>query len=315
MVDLAPIFLRGCSPTLVAERSVSEGIKGWLVKSNYGIDLGSPGEFVLNGIVASTFYPYLFGDYVRFAMAAKESIHHSFAVPFDKRATAWALISRYYSAFFSAHALLRSQGRGVTWLDSAEAGYLERIGKLYIGPGFIAKRGGYSFEFSQRNGFDAELRLVSMSYGSGSHDDFWRVFLSYLAELGSRLLTQDAPLAADGVGRLSEVQRIINARAAKGMWLSFMRNEINYQHRYGVWYPFPQSVSGASCDRRKLAHTNAVIDLSMDASRSPLEAFNAVTCFLAALNSDLATLIKERVGDGAKNFRTDWNRLHTKLSS
>lgn len=285
------------------------------MSGSYGVSLGALDEIVLDGINVALFFPYLFGDYMRFALASKESIHLSFEESFDRRATAWPLINRYYSAFFSAHALLRSQGAGMTWLDAGEVAHLERLGKLYVGPNFTMRRGGYSFSVNPGNGYNGEVRLVAMNYGSGSHDDFWRYFVDYIADFGAQLLRSGAPMAAQTVGRIAEFERIIKAPSGRGIWLSFMRNEINYQHKYGTWYPFKPSTSGSSQDRRILTQTNNAIDLTADASRHPLKAFNAITCCLAALNNDFAVLMKERMGTGANRFKAEWNRLQTRLDS
>jgi hypothetical protein len=315
MVDLAPIFLRNSAAGLVAEKPASTGLRGWITQGNYGVAAGSLGEVVLTSVNAAEFFPHLLFDYIRFAMASKESIYLSFQKPFDKRATAWALINRYYSAFFSAHALLRSHGKGITWIDANEAVHLEKLGKLYVGPNFTMKRGGYAFAFNIGNGFNSELRLAPVSYGGGSHDDFWRYFLQYLSAFGSDLLRSGAPLASQTTARFIELRRIIVGPASRGMWLSFMRNEINYQHGYGTWFPFKPVTSGATHDKRVLQQRNSSIDLTADAATHPLSAFNAVTCCMASINSDLATLIKERAGVGATRFRAEWNRLYASLEA
>lgn len=316
MIDLAPFFLRGSSPALVSEQAVQNGLKGWILGETYGVALGnSLGEVVLNGINANTFFPANLSDYCRFALAAKETIHLSFDDAFDKHATAWALIKRYYSSFFSAHALLRTHNKGVIWIDADEANHLEKIGKLYVGQNFNIKRGGYSFEFNPGNGFNAEIKLAPVSYGGGSHDDFWRYFLAHLSLLGEQILQNNVPMASQAVARLDELRRIVMAPTAKGVWLSFMRNEINYRHKFGTWYPFKPQIMGAVLDRRTLQQTNSTIDLTVDVSRYPLKAFNAATCCLALLNNDLAVLIKERTGLGSSQFRSSWDRLQNKLSA
>ena len=315
MVDLATIFLRSSASGLVAEKPVLLGLKGWIARGTYGVSIGALGEVILTGVNAADFFPHLFFDYSRFAMAAKESIHLSFDKAFDKRATAWSLINRYYAAFFSAHALLRSHGRGITWIDTAEAAHLESLGKVYVGPNFTMKRGGYAFEFNTGNGFNAELKLAPVSYGGGSHDDFWRYFLGYLSDFGTAMLTSGAPMAAQATARFIELRRIILAPAAKGVWLSFMRNEINYQHGYGTWFPFKPITAGATQDKRILKQPNSAIDLTANAASQPLGAFNAVTCCMASINNDLASLVKERAGAGATRFRAEWNRLNTALDA
>ena len=316
MIDLAPTFLRESLPGLVSEAPAAGGLRGWLQQETFGVSLSASGnEVVLNGIVAENFFPYLLSDYSRFAMAAHESIHLSFADPFDRRATAWSLINRYYSAFFSAHALLRVHGRGVTWIDGAEAARLEKLGKLYIGTNFQFGKGGYAFEFGLSNSFNAELRLARLNSGSGSHDDFWRYFSTYLVNLGAGLLKSGAIDAQQAVARFDEIRQIILAPSMKGAWLSFMRNEINYQHKFGTWFPFKLPAPNASLEKRLLQQSNSAVNLAVRADSQPLKAFNAVTCCLASLNGDLASILKGRAGVGASRFRSDWDRLSTTLAA
>ncbi|MFO1249146.1 MAG: hypothetical protein U1E93_13240 [Alphaproteobacteria bacterium] len=315
MVDLAPTFLRETATGLLADAAEAGGLREWVLTGTYGMRLGLPGEIILEGISSNDFFPYLLFDYSRFAMAAKESVHLSFGTLFDKRATAWTLINRYYSSFFSAHSLLRAHGRGITWIDASEAAKLEAIGKAYIGPQFVMRRGGYSFEFDAKNGFHGELKLAQVTYGGGSHDDFWRYFAAYLATLGSAWLANNVPLAQQSVARLDELRRIILAPATRGAWLSHMRNEINYQHKYGTWFPFKTPVAGGSLEKRFLKLSNAAVDLTPSVNAQPLKAFNAATYYMAALSNDFAALLKERAGTGATRFRSDWNRLEAALSS
>jgi hypothetical protein len=154
---------------------------------------------------------YLFFDYSRFALASKESLHQSFDTGFDKRATAWQLIKRYYSAFFAAHAVLRANCKGIAWIDTDEAQQLENIGKAYIGPNFSMRKGGVALQFDPGNGYNGTLKLSSITYGRGSHDDFWRYFTTCISEMGSELLRINAPDASDAVSRFDELRRIILA--------------------------------------------------------------------------------------------------------
>jgi len=316
MTDLAPIFLRQSIPDLVSNPPTDGGLRAWIGAATYGLSLGSAvGDVILSGIASSDFYPSLLSDYCRFAMAAHESLHKSFSTPFDKRATAWTLINRYYSAFFSAHALLRAHGRGVIWIDSGEAGRLEKLGLLYVGTQFKMRKGGYAFDFDPRNGYNAELKLSPLNYGGGSHDEFWRYFLAYLSEFGTLLLRTNVAGAAQAVARFNEMRQIILTGGGGGVWFSFMRNEINYQHKFGTWFPFKPSTSGGGMDDRILKQSNASIDLSASPITHPLKSFNSATCCLALLNSDLAQLLKGRAGAGAARLRTDWNRLETLLDA
>jgi hypothetical protein len=174
------------------------------------------------------------------------------------------------------------------------------------------RRGGYSFEFDGA-AYNATLKLYPVPSGGGSHDEFWRYFCRYLSLFGNELLAANSPLAQLAVARLSEIQQLIMAPGGKGVWVSFMRNEINYQHKFGVWFPF-KLATGADFRRRSLLlqrHTGS--NLAIDVRKDPLLAFNAASIFLAALNFEFATLLKARAGSGAKRFSSEWNRLVTSL--
>jgi hypothetical protein len=309
MIDLAPVFSGNLAPALLSDAPKPGGFKRWISAGTYRPTLNANvDEIELTGINAAEFFPYLLFDYARFAMASRESIGVSFDKHFDKKAVAWPLINRYYSGFFAAHAILRTQNRGVIWIEADEAQQLQKVGRIYIGKDFSLRKGSYWFEFDGANNFNATVKLVPMSGNGGSHEGFWRYFLKYLSDFSDALLVQNSPSAAAATARFQEIRQIIMS-AQRGIWLTHIRNEINYQHAFGTWFPFPLSSSATLQGKSVLKLKNAALDLGYDLAKTPMEAFSAAGCFLSALNVDLANLLKARSGVGAAQFKKEWDKL------
>jgi hypothetical protein len=82
---------------------------------------------------------------------------------------------------------------------------------------------------------------------NGSHEDTWKCLGDSFADISLRLLTGvshlDTITRQDASTFISDLLEILRTRpsAARSNWLSHIRNEINYQHRHGTWYPHEKS--------------------------------------------------------------------------
>ncbi len=289
-------------------------MKRWLVEGSYQLSENSK-EIVFSGVDAEKFAPYLLYDYSRFSFASHESIVLSFQKSFDKRALAWGLLKRYYSGFFAAHSLLRSLGHGVLWVDAADASHLQKTARIYIRDDFLLPLGAYKFDFKANNGYDATLKIEKIGSRGGSHEEFWKYFLKFMIDYSNDLVTRNAPDAGQFAARMTDLKRIMCARGENsGTWLSFIRNEINYQQKFGTWFPFSSAKKSRLQESNILKLGNAGSNLLINPQSSPIEAFSSATCFLALINMDLANLLKARAGAGASQFRREWDRLNVALS-
>lgn len=150
-------------------------------------------------------------------------------------AIAWPLIQLYYSAFFSAHSILRAFGYICTQLDRNHADALRRSARATGISGDLGE-GFYVFRY------DRSLMSLHGTKVRDSHADTWRTFNSLVTSLSSRVLTiaaanSDKIAASVCLTKLNEVLENRGA-ATGGNWLSQFRNRVNYQKAFGVWYPY-----------------------------------------------------------------------------
>lgn len=176
----------------------------------------------------------------RFSCAAYESLLDAEPGPHADRALGWALVRYYYATFYAAHALLRISGQSVTMVSQQTALRLNAVGGQYLGmsPGMTA--GLHLVRIDPQNRSCVSVSKIGGSSG-GSHEEMWRLFLALVVELEGQLIltqgqSQDALLA---VQTLIELRKQLCRRGkSNGSWLSSVRNDLNYRHEHGVWYPY-----------------------------------------------------------------------------
>lgn len=316
MADISPALVRASIPGLLSGVPMQGGVKQWIVDGNYSISFGSSAlELELGAARASEILPYLSFDYERFALSSLESIAKSYNPVFDSKAIAWRLLNQYYAAFFGAHAVLRGLGTGVARLERAETGHLEKQVRAAYSQKFKMEAGTYSYSVDVSTEHNSKLTIKKLSAGAGgAHVEFWMYFSKFLSEFTDNILRDNWPDAIAIAGRIEELQRILRGPlATKGSWLSVVRNEINYQHKYGTWYPFKSALIHSYPGSNVLRQNSSSISLTYDPLRSPLQAFCAANNYLSLVNIDFAQLIKQRAGRGAAQFKTEWERLLARL--
>lgn len=310
MTDLLVPLLRRTLVGLINEAPTEEGLSTYLRRGSYVIEnFDAVGQsFSIANFNRSEFLSYTLYDYQRFALASVETYVASRLKYFSPRATGWPLVQRYYAAFFAAHAVMRATGKAVTRLETEEVNQLTQLAQAYGIAQFQLPRGTYQFDLTENEGAPAVVFARYVGAGVGSHEIFWRRFIAFLSDVSDGVLRNNEPDAHAIVGRLNELQRILCANGANGgNWLSLIRNRINYQHLYGVWFPFRGADAELSRVRNRFA-SNSAVRLDHLVAREPLLAFNAATQFLSCLNFELGQHMAATVPASAI-FSRDWRRL------
>jgi hypothetical protein len=83
-----------------------------------------------------------------------------------------------------------------------------------------------------------------VSGGGGSHEVLWEEYLAGLKRLESQVAASGflAAEIAQISAKLVSAQKVLTLDGSrKGNWPSKIRNEINYRHSLGVWWPHPAS--------------------------------------------------------------------------
>lgn len=243
--ELRPYLLPGIHS---ASGSAEQSIAAWTRSGSYGISIApSAGGFQLDPVMPNVGLGEAFACEVRrFSLAAFETCLRNERAPGLRRALAWPMISNYYAAYFSAHAICRMFGRSVSHLDASIAADVGRVASSYVGGTHNVPSGLYAVSYDGPTGV---MRYLHFGGVGGSHEALWKVFLTLLDELQGRVL-QGGPNTIEVQATatyLGEIARRLKSKGANGgNWLSVLRNEVNYRQLYGIWYPY--SVPDASAE-------------------------------------------------------------------
>ena len=237
------------------------GLRQWLAVSDSYLPGNSSGdgyfEIILYDMreVLSVFAH----DIDRLSCAAIETVTNISPAIRNKKFVAWNLVNYYYSAFYSAHSLLKILGFGLVQIDDRIIRHL-RARCLAVGVAETQITSGiYCIEFD----FSCStVKFYKVRRYNDSHKGLWQRFFDFLnvligvsvvsgsydancirirnpgepypMSLYSKLPVTDADAI---VSKVDSLKQILN-RNGDNNWLSFIRNSINYSHSFGVWYPY-----------------------------------------------------------------------------
>lgn len=220
----------------------STTFRGWVSKKhyrftsnlsnkNFNLDVYSHDEMLI---------PFAY-DLNRMATASFESAHGIAPENNLPKSIGWLFIRSYYSAYFAMQAILRLYGISCSQFDSTETSAITEVAKLYaLDNGMTASSGYYRCEY------DNAAAKISCKQLSNTHQDVWRTFFELLDKLATNVVSAQF-LKSD---RDKTITYLMNLRTGlscrntngQGNWLSKIRNEINYTHAMGAWFPYAESV-------------------------------------------------------------------------
>lgn len=227
--------------------------KAWVSNLGYKISLPiQKKSFVLDVYdYDELIKPFCF-DINRMASASFESIEGVRQDAKFPKSFGWMIIRSYYSAYFSAHAILRLYGISCSQMDAFEVSQLMKVARLYnMDAGIVIDKGYYACRYDTQN------NKITMQQLSNTHQDVWRVFYDLIEELSQKIaqsnfLKEDKENTIDFLYalryRLSHRNRL-----ASGNWLSQVRNEVNYTHSMGAWFPYTGSTDHYEAMYRRIS--------------------------------------------------------------
>lgn len=216
-----------------------KGVGGLICDENYQIySPMTPTSFVLSFADSGPILSAFAGDINRIGSASFESalgITKSKVLP---KSTAWLVIQTYYSAFFSAHALLRVLGESCTHIEREQINSLMRVSTLF-GTATPSPMMGGLYHLV----YDPNANALSGTALSGSpHELFWRQFHDRVLQLSNDAVSVSTETLANRQlvsAKLSELVNNLSYRSAPmGRWLSMVRNAVNYAQKHATWYPY-----------------------------------------------------------------------------
>lgn len=217
------------------------GLAEWLRTGTYQITIPlQPSEFVLDIPQGDlTFQRAIAYDLARMGMAAFESIGDAHTQPTLPKSIGWTIIRTYYSAFFAAHALLRSFGVSLSQFETNQINRVQKIASAYgtdngqqLGSGFYL----CTFDSTSR-----KLTCVHKGKNGGSHEFLWKHFVNTMLDFSNKILSVNGATANQQltVAKLTELCDCLKHNGCNtGTWLSFIRNQTNYKHEFGAWFPY-----------------------------------------------------------------------------
>jgi hypothetical protein len=249
----------------------------------------------------------LAGDCCRFSLASFQSIAHINDDILDRDGAAWSMTKLYYSAFYAGHAVIRLLGEACSFFDQHHTGRIRRLGNAIGKPPPFAIEGGlYKCSLSRET---AELTCLKFSKGAigSGHELFWEFFGNKMKSISEEML--NGPLVqseAQAVYSQIEDFRLILQKARAYNWLSSVRNDLQYRHKFEVWYPYSLSKNKRQILHgltRKWVGNPMSIDLR-DKRVDILGEFTSCCVFIVALCRCLLEKIAEGSSAGKRSFVT-----------
>jgi len=175
-------------------------------------------------------------DCSRLLNASIESILN---IKFDKsypKSTAWHYIKLYYSAFFAAHSLLRMLGYSITQFSSIETNSIFKIADIYGYGSHKPSTGSYICKIAEDN---KTIHCKLLNNKRGYHEAFWHEFLKIIEIISTDILKNPNTFHQPASIKLFELSKVLkHSKSSNGNWLSNIRNDINYKHIHGCWFPY-----------------------------------------------------------------------------
>lgn len=225
-------------------QNVSFGLNKWL--SN-GIDYFVSSDQLANDFTVGTYdyfdflRPYSF-DINRLSCASLESLKDIERKNWQAKSIGWNITKFYYSAFFSAHCILKITGNS---LSNIEHGSLNKVRVITSSYGFNYQNLNTGLYCISANHLNNHFRFHKNQQYDSSHEGLWKYFLHFLTSsqngIYGQLPQSEAQLVID---KMTELGRALkNWNSPNGNWLSRVRNLVNYSHTHGVWFPYKEYIS------------------------------------------------------------------------
>ena len=315
MADISGALARSTLPRLGQDRSKLEGVRTWLEVGSYRVDRNDGGkEITLADVQATNLMPFVSYDYERFALSSLESLQQAIARASTSNATGWVLLQTYYSAFFAAHALMRACGEAVIRLEKPQTDVLQVSSDAALGASGAIDPMMYSLRIVQKIGgnISAELRGIPKKYGA--HEGFWFTFDQFLDRMATRAVAVGDPQADLLVAGIKDIQPMLRPFGVwRSPWLSAVRNEINYQHKHGVWRP-------RSLDNRTVRSVSSISLVPSSAVRldycrqnETISAFASASLFFSILSLEIGDIVAAN-SMARRCFGEHWRRSRSETA-
>jgi hypothetical protein len=271
----------------------------------YDLDFDDADESVIVDFRDSNFLvSALAADCCRFSFASFQTMSLVASEIMQRDSVAWSFVKLYYSAFYAGHALIRIFGEGCSFFDRQHASRLIEIGvALGRERSFNIESGLYRCVLNQ-NSTALKCTRARGTVG-GAHEAFWGIFGNRIQVISEAVLTGMLTRsdAQSVFAQLDAFKEIIRRRAGFS-WLSATRNDLQYRHHFGVWFPAQIRAN----DRKILSRLAAKwqhdpMDIDLNERRfGLLGEFVSCCIFIVAFCHAMLERIADRSTEGARSF-------------
>ncbi|MBV6504873.1 MAG: hypothetical protein ILNGONEN_00428 [Syntrophorhabdaceae bacterium] len=286
--------------------NITKSLPGWFCDEEFQVyEPLQPNLFAVNVDEDRSLLAAFAFDCSRMAIASFESIsgiNRNSAFP---KSTAWLFINSYYAAFFAAHAILRMCGVSCSQIGAQQALSVHKIAILFgTTNGCSIAQGFYKCVYD-----NSAKKLICTKFptsAGGVHESFWTEFYNRIRKMSNDILSTNAlstKIQQVSIQLSDLCDNLCYAHCNNGSWLSFIRNEINYQHRHATWYPYKNYKSYYDQlynDRWSWELDPMTINLRFQKERE-LQRFQATCNFIISLCRVLVNDMAQRCSDG-KSF-------------
>jgi len=207
----------------------------------------------------------------------------------------WAIIRAYYASFFAAHAILRLFGRACVQFDPEHMRKIDEIAQAVnlVSDDFHLESGFYDLVFENSS------KILTASKVEDSHADTWKAFKNLINSLIENIdrTTAISKNKVETIDYLIKIKSNLSKSnsADRLNWLSKLRNNINYKHQYGVWFPHLNQLYDSKEIIRKVAYwkNNPADSINVECTHD-VEVFMTTTVSLVALLKELLIQICSR---------------------
>lgn len=315
MADLTPSLVARLLPGLCSNTALPDGFTGWLIRGTYQLlPVEGKREIELSRPGVDEFVRYTSHDFERFSLSSKETLTVARVEKERFNLVIWPLLKLYYSAFFGAHAIMRSQGRGLVYLGRQQVDHLNALLSI-VAPQFEQLSvSAYAYEYgrSQSTG-ERSINLRPIRNAKGAHETFWRLFCAFLRESADQATRERSANSNQFLLGANELVGAIRGNASQtSIWLSTIRNQINYQHKHDTWFPIRSRAESLRSLEFGADLNSSSVRFDISTEQSPLRSFANTARYIAFLSAEVSEHIAERSTVGG-SFGQKWRRLNAQI--
>lgn len=270
-------------------------------------------EFKLTVFDRNVFLCPISQDCNRFATSALESIIKPDDYAILPKNLSWILIKQYYSAFYSAHLILRILGKSLSQLEASTIAMVKKVSDAYgYLNGINIENGYYLIDYSNQN-TSLLCKKIEIKQDGGSHVALWNIFGDEINKINLAMLTNSSDVNVQDICRkLDElVANLDYVGSNKHSWLSRIRNDLNYKHLYGVWHPYTMpkdQLDKIKRDSGKWKNEILNIELSNYTGKEILR-FSNTCLFIVGLGNKLCADMSKRCSSGQSFLKSGYSQV------